>query len=172
MSTKKVLKPTNNPGRIAAMNIARGIAIALSLVLSFSLSAQTSATWQGGKPGRTTDWNCPANWSGGRVPDEFTQVIIPTGKQFYPVIQYTSTSIDALLMESGCTLAICAGASLVILGETGRFDGFTVLGQIKNDGTLDIGEAVNVSTAFLNQVQGNGILISPTAGVDTVARRR
>ena len=145
--------------------------IILTLILSFSLSAQTSATWQGGKPGRTTDWNCPSNWSGGRVPDEFTQVIIPTGKQFYPVIQYISTSIDALLMESGSTLDIFEGASLLILGETGRFDCSIVFGQIRNDGTLEIGESVTMDTALLQHVQGNGILINPTAGMDTLARR-
>lgn len=145
--------------------------LTLILSFSFSLSAQTSATWQGGKPGRTTDWNCPSNWSGGRVPDEFTQVIIPTGKQFYPVIQYISTSIDALLMESGSTLDIFEGASLLILGETGRFDCSIVFGQIRNDGTLEIGESVTMDTALLQHVQGNGILINPTAGMDTLARR-
>ncbi len=148
------------------------IVITLVLSFSFSLSAQTTTTWQGGKPGRSTDWNCPSNWSGGRVPDEFTQVIIPTGKQFYPIIKSASTSIDALLMESGSTLAIREGARLTILGETGRFDGFTIFGQIRNDGTLEIGEAVNEDTAFLKQVRGNGIVISPTAGVDTLAKRR
>jgi len=147
------------------------IAISFALALSCSLSAQTSATWQGGKPDCTTEWNCPSNWSGGRVPDEFTQVIIPSGKQFYPVIKCASTPIDALLMESGSTLAIQAGANLSILGETGRFDGFTIFGQIRNDGTLEIGEAVKEGTAFLKQVEGNGIVISPTAGVDTLARR-
>jgi hypothetical protein len=172
MSTQEVLKPTNSTGRIAAMHITRGIALCLALAFCYALSAQTTATWQGGKPGRTTDWSCPANWSGGHVPDEFTQVIIPSGKQFYPVIKCAATPIDALLIESGSTLAIHAGASLVILGETGRFEGFTVLGQIRNDGTLDIGEAVNISTAFLKQVQGNGIVISPTVGMDTLARRR
>lgn len=145
--------------------------LTLILSFSFSLSAQTSATWQGGKPGRTTDWNCPSNWSGGRVPDEFTQVIIPTGKQFYPVIQYISTSIDALLMESGSTLDIFEGASLLILGETGRFDCSIVFGQIRNDGTLEIGESVTMDTALLQHVQRNGILINPTAGMDTLARR-
>lgn len=145
--------------------------IIITLLFSFSLSAQISATWQGGKPGRSTDWDCPSNWREGRVPDEFTQVIIPAGRQFYPEIKCASMPIDALLMESGSTLDIFEGASLLVLGATGRFDCAIVLGQIRNNGTLDIGEAVNVSTAFLKQVQGNGILISPTAGVDTLARR-
>ncbi len=148
------------------------IALILFLGFSFSLSAQTTAVWQGGKPGRTTDWNCPANWSEGRVPDEFTQVIIPSGANSYPVIQFAPTPIDALLMEAGTSLTIQDGARLAILGETGIFNGVTVLGQIENNGALEIGEAVNMSTAFLKQVHGNGIVVSPSAGMDTLARRR
>ncbi len=153
---------------------ARTISIALVLFLgfSFSLSAQTTNVWQGGKPGRTTDWNCPANWSEGRVPDEFTQVIIPTGASYYPVIRYALTPIDALLMEAGAKLSIQAGARLSILGETGIFDGVTALGLIENNGILEIGETVNGGIAFLKQVQGSGIVVSPSAGMNTLARRR
>jgi len=150
------------------------ISITLILFLGFSLNltAQTTAVWQGGKPGRTTDWNCPANWSEGRVPDEFTQVIIPAGVTYYPVIQYAPAPIDALLMEAGARLTIQGGARLVILCETGIFAGVTILGQIENNGTLEIGEVVNASIAYLKQVQGKGIVISPSAGMDTLARRR
>ncbi len=148
------------------------IAIAFFLGISLTLSAQNIAVWQGGKPGRTTEWNCPANWSEGRVPDEFTQVIIPTGANYYPVIQYAPTPIDALMMEGGAKLTIQSGAKLAILGETGIFDGVTVLGQIENNGTLEIGEAVNVGVALLQQVQGKGIVASPSAGTGTLAKRR
>lgn len=150
------------------------ISIVLTLFLSYSfcLSAQTTVTWQGGKPGRTTDWNCPANWSEGRVPDEFTQVIIPTGANFYPTIRYAPTPIDALLMEGGTKLTIQTGAMLSILGETGIFDGLTVLGHIENNGILEIGEAVNVSVASLKRLHGNGGIVSPSAGGDSLAKRR
>lgn len=105
------------------------ISITLILFLGFSLNltAQTTAVWQGGKPGRTTDWNCPANWSEGRVPDEFTQVIIPAGVTYYPVIRYAPAPIDALLMEAGARLTIQGGARLAILCETGIFAGVTIL---------------------------------------------
>ncbi len=148
------------------------IALALFLGFSFTLPAQTTAVWQGGKPGRATDWNCPGNWNEGRVPDESTQVIIPAGANYYPAIQYAPTPIDALLMEGGAKLTIQAGARLTILGETGIFNGVTVLGHIENNGTLEIGEAVNVDIAFLKQVQGNGIVVSPSVGKDTLAKRR
>lgn len=145
--------------------------IILILSFSFSLSAQTSATWKGGKPGRTTDWNCSDNWSKGRVPDEFTQVIIPFGANYYPVIQSAPAPIDALLVEGGASLTIEKGAKLTIFCGTGIFDGITVLGQIWNDGTLEIREAVNAGTAFLKQVQSNGIVIRPSEGVDSLVRQ-
>lgn len=146
--------------------------IAIFLSISATLSAQNIAVWQGGKPGRTTEWNCPSNWSEGRVPDEFTQVIIPTGTNYYPVIQYAPSPIDALMMEGSAKLTIRDGARLSILGLTGIFDGVTVLGQIENNGTIEIGESVNVDIALLQQVQGKGIVTSPSAGSNTLARRR
>lgn len=146
--------------------------VVLLLGYSLTLSAQTTAVWQGGNPGRTTDWNYAANWSEGRVPDEFTQVIIPSGATYYPVIQFAPTPIDALLMEAGAKLTITDGARLAILGETGIFDGVTILGKIENNGTLEIGEAVSSDVAFLKQLQGSGIVISPSVGKDTLARRR
>lgn len=141
------------------------IAVALFLGFSFTGSAQTTAVWQGGKPGRTTDWNCPANWSEGHVPDEFTQVIIPAGVNYYPVIQYAPTPIDALLMEGGAKLTIQDGARLAILGETGRFGGITVLGNITNNGTLEIGNIPGMSMAFLKQVQGSGMVVSDNSNL-------
>jgi len=155
-------------------NLTLSIATILTLIigLSLSLSAQTTATWQGGKPGRTTEWNCAANWSEGRVPDEFTQVIIPAGANYYPVIQYAPTPIDALMMEGGARLTIQDGARLAILGETGIFEGISVLGHIENNGTIEIGEAVNGGIAHLKKVQGSGIVVRPSTGMDTLARRR
>jgi len=145
--------------------------IILILSFSFSLSAQTTATWQGGKPGRTTDWNCPANWSKGRVPDEFTQVIIPFGVHYYPIIQSAPAPIDALLVEGGASLTIREGAKLTIFCETGIFEGVTVLGKIWNDGTLNIHEVTEVNTAFLQRVKGSGIVIRSLEGVDSLVRK-
>ncbi len=155
-------------------NLTFSIAATLTLILglSISLSAQTTATWQGGKPGRTTDWNCAANWSEGKTPDEFTQVIIPYNVQYYPVIKDTVAPIDALLMEGGTSLTIQVGANLAVLGETGRFGGITVFGKIENNGTLEIGEAVHTSIAFRQRVQGNGIITCQVGGADMLAKRR
>lgn len=143
------------------------IFIVTPLLLSccLCLSAQRTATWQGGKPGRATEWNCAANWEEGRVPDEFTQVIIPTRAGHYPVIQNTDALIDALLMEGGTTLTIKDGALLTVLCETGIFGGVTILGEIRNDGIFRIQGEAGADSALLLLTKGRGLLLN----ADTLA---
>lgn len=155
-------------------NLTLPIATILTLVISLSssLSAQTTATWVGGKPGRPADWNCAANWSEGKTPDEFAQVIIPAGAQYFPVIQNEVAPIDALLVESGCTLTLQNGAVLTILGETGRFDGISLFGFINNSGLLEIENVPSMSVAFMNQIKGMGSVDTPFSNLDSLARSR
>lgn len=136
-----------------------GATLNLIIGLSISLSAQTTATWQGGKPGRANDWNCAANWREGRTPGEFTQVIIPCGAVHFPVIKNEVEPIDALLLETGTALTLQKGASLAILGETGRLGGITVLGKILNNGTLELRDIPGTDTAFIQQIQGDGKVV-------------
>ncbi len=144
---------------------------AIILISQTTLLAQKTATWKGGTPGHSSDWNCPVNWSEGRVPNEFSKVIIPDGANFYPVIKGIETPIDALLMEAGAKLSIQPGSRLTVLGETGIFDGIILLGLIENNGTLELGKEVNVQTAYLNQVHGKGILVYPSASTNSLAKR-
>jgi len=136
------------------------IATSLLLSLCLSLSAQRTATWQGGKPGQPTEWTCAANWKEGRVPDEFTQVIIPTRTGHYPIVQNTAALIDALLVEGGATLTIKDGAMLTVLCETGIFDGVTLLGQIRNDGILQIQGETGTNTSLVLSMKGSGVLMN------------
>jgi hypothetical protein len=112
--------------------------IYLLLSLFSGLAAQTNSTWVGGTPGRSTDWNCPTNWKENHVPDEFSQVFIPPNCNYYPVIKSTIPPIDALLVEGGGRVIIDKKAKLTIIGATGRLDGATFLGQIINQGILEL----------------------------------
>ena len=116
-------------------------AASLMLLCSFSvsLSAQKTATWKGGKCGNPTDWNCDANWKEGKTPNEFSQVIIPTGRAFYPVIKDEVPPIDAILIEADAKLTLMEDARLDILNETGMLNGMTLLGTCLNNGILEIG---------------------------------
>ncbi|MBC7777574.1 MAG: hypothetical protein H7246_19225 [Phycisphaerae bacterium] len=83
-----------------------------------SLSAQRTATWKGGTPGRSTDWNCPTNWKEGRVPDEFSSVVIPdvsTSTFSYPVIHKGTVEIFSLECSSNVSLTTQGNARVIIL---------------------------------------------------------
>lgn len=96
-----------------------GIFLALSLLLSYSntLSAQKTVTWKGGTPGQEQTWNCPKNWSGARVPDAFSDVVIPdvsAGSQALPQIATGTFEANSLRILSNARLTIEQGAQLVV----------------------------------------------------------
>ncbi|MCY7292172.1 MAG: hypothetical protein LH615_08315, partial [Ferruginibacter sp.] len=70
-------------------------------------------TWTGAT---NTNWNLPGNWNCSTVPDEFTDVIIPTGLTNYPVIN-TSTSVRRIDAQSGTSLNVVSGVVLDIKGK-------------------------------------------------------
>ncbi len=92
-----------------------------TLILCFgfqvSLNAQKIATWKGGTPGRTTDWECATNWKEGRVPNEFSSVVIPdvsTTTFVYPVISKGIVEIASLECAPVAKLTLKHNAQIVI----------------------------------------------------------
>ncbi len=69
------------------------------------------STWEGTE---NTDWNNPANWNCGVVPNEFTDVAIKGGKVRYPVISSDATvrSVTAL---GGTSVTVGSGVRLVVV---------------------------------------------------------
>lgn len=105
-----------------------------------SLSAQRTATWKGGTPGKISDWNCPTNWKEGRVPDEFSNVVIPdvsTSTFSYPIIN-SEVEIFSLICDAPARLKILDGGGLTVLQlitdeQSTRNDSFAEFGNhIKN----------------------------------------
>ncbi len=81
-----------------------------------TVHAQKTATWKGGAPGRSTDWMCAANWREGRLPNEFSAVIIPdvsAGSQAYPVIRTGQVDVLSVDVQTGAMLTLTAGARLI-----------------------------------------------------------
>ena len=81
-----------------------------------SAFSQKIATWKGGTPGKAADWNCAANWKEGRVPDEFSQVIIPdvsTSGFSNPTLISGEAEIWSIQIHSGASLRIGRGARLI-----------------------------------------------------------
>jgi hypothetical protein len=132
------------------------ICLATFFLMHTVITAQTTATWVGGTPGKPSDWNSPNNWKEGRIPDENAQVIIPSDRQYYPVINCEVPDIDALLVAGGAKLKLALDASLSILGQTGRFDGLTVLGMIFNEGMLIAEINSSLMTGMSGKIIGQG----------------
>jgi len=82
-----------------------------------------AGSWLGGT---STDWNTASNWVGG-VPTSTTNVIIPPGPMYQPVVSNAPIAeCNNLTIESGATLTINP------LGIA------TVTGTLTNNGTLDL----------------------------------
>jgi hypothetical protein len=108
----------------------------LLLTLSATwMTGQVTSIWIGDTPGHRTDWHQPYNWSNQRVPDEFTDVIIPldeTQSNNYPVYATGSAEINSLNIWPGAILHI-KGGELIIL-DTGKnvYSPDQIKGSIRN----------------------------------------
>ena len=96
--------------------------LSAALIFAFTTStlAQKVATWKGGAPGRPADWYCSSNWEEGRLPNEFSQVIIPdvsTSGSNVPVLASGEVEIWGIFLQSGASLKINKNARLTILEQ-------------------------------------------------------
>jgi hypothetical protein len=92
---------------------------ALILSVAVSASAQISNTWKGGTPGHETDWSYFKNWSLGKTPDVFDNVVIPdvsTTTRCYPVIATGEIEVLSLEVQTGASLTLKKSA--FVLTET------------------------------------------------------
>ena len=70
-----------------------------------------ASTWTGNAD---QTWNNISNWSCGSIPDGFTDVIIPSGKTNYPVLN-SNTTVRSLTAQPGAQITISTGVILDIL---------------------------------------------------------
>lgn len=102
-------------------------AIALNLLLlSFnSTLAQNAVVWKGGTPGRETSWDCDKNWSNYKVPDAFSDVVIPdvsTTSFSPPSIKAGAYEVNSIQLQSNAQLTIEKGAQLIVYGSVYGFE--------------------------------------------------
>lgn len=70
-------------------------------------------TWTGAVG---TDWSIAANWSCSTLPDQYTDVIIPTGLANYPII-YANTAVRKLTTMAGSTVTVNEGVIVQVKGK-------------------------------------------------------
>jgi hypothetical protein len=93
------------------------VVLFLSQFLPQTVSAQIITTWKGGIPGQESKWDCSKNWSRGRIPDIFDNVIIPnvsTGSQKYPIIKTGMIEINQLYIHSNATLTLQESVRILV----------------------------------------------------------
>lgn len=117
-------------------NASSFFAMTMILILGFqiSLNAQRKATWKGGSPGRSADWNCPTNWKEGYVPDGFSNVIIPdvsSGSGIKPVIYSAVEPVNSLVLYSGAQLKIEQSGALEVIDIAETFASSSILNKGK-----------------------------------------
>jgi hypothetical protein len=108
-----------NPAKMKAL-----ITVAF-VCTTIMMSAQVSATWVGGTPGKETAWNEAKNWSNHAVPDAFTDVYVKdvSSTTFsYPVIKQGAFELNALFVEKSAKITIEDDAQLVVYGYTHGID--------------------------------------------------
>lgn len=91
---------------------------ALLCLICGAANAQKNATWKGGTPGKPSDWNCATNWKEGRVPNEFSNVVIPdvsTSTWAYPVIENGVVEIFSLQCAPNARLDTRGNARVILL---------------------------------------------------------
>ncbi len=141
--------------RIPCFKICAAAALSVSVLLLAEQprATQVIATWLGG----VGNWNNPALWSSGVVPNN-------TGATTYdvridggnPIVSNVSlnmsATVDRLTLDVGDSLRILGGCSLEIAGQWGA-------GQIDNAGSIQL-----LSTGSPTQLYGSGGDVSLTGG--------
>ena len=73
-----------------------------------------AAIWAGGTD---TNWHNGANWgSCGQVPDQYTDVYIPSGKARYPGVS-TNTTVRSLTADPGASVTVQTNVLLLLLNQ-------------------------------------------------------
>jgi hypothetical protein len=88
---------------------------------TLSASESPKFTWSGVAPGDETNWNNNLNWTGGVVPTDTSEVIIPAGCGYYPVLPDT-TAIRSIYIAIGAEVTAGAGSAMTITGGANAWD--------------------------------------------------
>jgi hypothetical protein len=70
-------------------------------------------TWTGAV---SNAWTLPGNWSCNTIPDEYTDVMIPTGVSNYPIISI-NTSVRKMVLQTGTSVNVNTGITVDIKGK-------------------------------------------------------
>ena len=130
---------------------------------SATLTVRKSYTWLG----VNTNWDDPVNWCCG-VPDSSSDVTIPSGLSYYPIITGTASTHD-IYTGSGTTVTLDSGTIRIFgtVTNNGLYDARTGTIMMKGTAAQTIAGSMFNSKTILNLVDGNtsspGLSVSSTS---------
>jgi len=131
-----------------------------STVVTLSVSATNS--WLGAV---STEWNNAANWCG-PVPTSTTDVVIPSGTPFSPVVS-SGASVRNLTINSGASLSFTSAAQFNVYGNYSNIGTLTATtGFIYFRGTAN--QSVSAITANNVVIDGAGITLGGNMNATTL----
>jgi len=110
---------------MTTFNALKMILVILVLLPLNALVSQNITTWIGGAPGMESHWDCHKNWSNYKVPDEFSNVVIPdvsSTSLATPVIKMGVVEVNSLLIQKGAMLSIGSEAILKVYQDVEGID--------------------------------------------------
>ncbi len=112
----------------------RTLVILLMSTATMNSFSQINSIWIGNTPGHKQDWNCPSNWNNNRLPDEFTDVIIPLDDSItdnYPNFKSGRSEINSLSIWPGANLTMKGGELLILNTDKNYYDRNQIMGRVK-----------------------------------------
>ena len=130
--------------------------------LAVTLAPPVVVTWNGSV---STGWRTAANWTPAYVPTAATDVVIPGGTPFQPVVS-TNQQTRAITLNTGALLTTADGSNLVVGGNFTN-NGGALAGSGSGTVVLDLNTAQTIggtsSTTFQNLTIGLGTANLATA---------
>jgi len=120
----------------------------------------TNITWLGGSPSGHTDWQLPGNWQGG-VPISTSDVTIPGGVLYYPVLPSIAQTINSIQIQSGAVVNSTGTPILTIAGGSGAW---------QSEGIFNPGSSTVIFTNSATSINGstnfNNLTVATGASLD------
>jgi PKD repeat protein len=125
-------------------------------VEDYNLWVGTRGLWNGGTSGSETNWNTANNWDDGRVPSSGTDVIIPAGSTYYPVVSGAYSCLDVEIKD-GASMTVQTGLTMNVAGDLTIGQGSGGLLLI-NGGTCNVTGVVYSLPGSTLDIKNGGIL--------------
>ena len=121
--------------------------------------------WVGGAPGHENDWHNSANWTCNYIPDSLTDVTIPAGTIYNPVLTSNDTEqVQSISIATGASITCNSGAILNVLQRLNNN------GILSGDGTIGLNGNATQTISGIGAISNLLINNTSDAVIDTGSR--